>query len=55
VQENASRVGMAANQQETSRPQDVNNKASPIHAQHEDDVINIQLPYDPHTSTEPKL
>jgi len=55
VQENALRVGMAANQQETLRPQDINNEASPIHAQHEDDIINIQLPYDPHAPTEPEL
>ena len=54
-QEKALRVGMAANQQETSRPMDVNNEATPSHVQHEDDVINIQLPYDPQAPTEPEL
>jgi len=54
-QEKESRVGMAANHQETSRPQNGNNEASPSHAHHEDDVINIQLPYDPQAPTEPKL
>ena len=54
-QEKALRVGMVANQQETSRPTDVNNEAAPSHVQHEDDVINIQLPYDPQASTEPEL
>ena len=46
---------MAANQQETTRPLSVHNEASPTHAQHEEEVINIQLPYDPHASTEPEL
>jgi len=55
VQENILRVGIVANQQETSKPQDVNNEASPIHAQHKDDIINIQLLYDPHAPTEPEL
>jgi len=44
-----------ANQQETSRPQDVNNETSPIHAQYKNDIINIQLLYDPHAPTEPEL
>ena len=54
-QEKALRVGMAANQQETSRPTDFNNKATPSYVQHDDDVINIQLSYDPQTPTEPEL
>jgi len=54
-QEKALRVGMAANQQETPKPMDVNNEAIPSHAQHEDDVINIQLPYDPQAPTELEL
>ena len=54
-QEKAIRVGMVANQQESSRPQNVNNEASPTHALHEDDVINIQLPYDPQAPTKPEL
>jgi len=54
-QEKALRIGKATNQQDISRPQDTNNKATPSHVQHEDDVINIQLPYDPQALTEPKL
>ena len=54
-QEKALRVDMAANQQETSRPTDVNNEATPLHVQYEDDVINIQLLYNPQASTEPEL
>jgi len=40
-QEKAIRVGMVANQQDSSRPQNVNNEAFSTHALHEDDVINI--------------
>ena len=54
-QEKALRVGMVANQQEILRPMDVNNEVTPSHVQHEDDVINIQLPYDPQAPTEPEL
>ena len=54
-QEKESRVGMAANHQETSRPQNGNNEASPSHAHHEDDVINIQLPYNPQAPTKPEI
>ena len=54
-QEKALRVGIAANQQETSRPTGINNEATPSHVQHEDDVINIQLPYNPQAPTEPEL
>jgi len=54
-QEKALRVGMVANQQETSRPLNVNNKATPTHAPYEDDVINIQLPYDLQALTEPEI
>ena len=54
-QEKKSRVGMAADHQETSRPQNVNNEVSPSHAHHKDDVINIQLPYNPQAPTEPEI
>jgi len=37
------------------RPQDTNNEATPSHVQHEDDVINIQLPYDPQALTDSEL
>ena len=40
-QEKVLRVGIVANQQETLRPMDVNNEATPSYVQHEDDVINI--------------
>ena len=51
-QEKALRVGMAANQQETTRPLPVCNEVPPTH---EEEVINIQLPYDPQAPTEPEL
>ena len=54
-QEKALRVGMAANHQETMRPLDINNETSPSHVYHEDEVINIQLPYNPQAPTEPEL
>ena len=54
-QENAIRVSMVTNQQVPMRLHNVNNEATPTHARHEDDVINIQLPYDPNTPTEPEL
>jgi len=37
------------------RPPASNNEATPSHVPHEDDVINIQLPYDPQASIEPEL
>ena len=46
---------MATNQQETMRPMNVHNKAPLSHAQHEEESINIQLPYDPHAPTKPEL
>ena len=54
-QESAIRVGMAANQQIPTRLHNANNEATPTHAQHEDDIINIQLPYNPHAPTKPEL
>ena len=45
TQEQAIRVSMAANQQDhqqvPARPLGCNNKATPIHGQHKEDVINI--------------
>ena len=40
-QEKAIRVGMAANQQESTRPHDVNNEAPPTHVPYKDNIINI--------------
>jgi len=54
-QEKAQRVGMVANQQDNTRPLYIHNKAPPTHSQHEEEVINIQLPYDPQAPTEPDL
>ena len=54
-QEKALRVGMAVNQQETSKPLNVNNKATPTHASYKDDVINIQLLYNLQAPTEPEI
>ena len=54
-QENALRIGKATNQQDTSRPSAANNEATRSHVSHEDDVINIQLPYNPQVPTEPEL
>jgi len=44
-----------ANQQETTRPLSVCNEIPPTHAPHEEEVINIQLPYDLQAPTEPEL
>jgi len=54
-QEKAIRVSMATNHQVPIRLHNVNNETTPTHAQHEDDVINIQIPYNPNTPTEPEL
>ena len=54
-QEKALRSSKATNQQDTSRLQNTNNEATPLHVQHEEDVINIQLPYNPQAPTEPNL
>ena len=54
-QEKTLRIGMAANHQETMRPLNVNNKTSPSHVYHEDNIINIQLPYDSQILTESEL
>ena len=54
-QEKALRIGKATNQQDTLRPLAANNEATPSHVLHMEDVINIQLPYDPQAPTEPNL
>ena len=54
-QERAIRVSTATNQQIPTRPQDGNNEAASTQVQHEDDVINIQIPYDLQAPTEPEL
>ena len=54
-QEKAMRIGKAPIQQDNTRPPAINNEATPPHTAHEDNVINIQLPYDPQAPTEPEL
>ena len=43
------------NQQVPTRPLGGNNEANPTHGQHEENVINVQIPYDPNAPTEPEL
>ena len=54
-QEKALRVSMAANHQKTTRPLHIRNKVPLTLAPHEEEVINIQLPYDLQAPTEPEL
>ena len=54
-QEKALRIGKVTNQQDTSKSPAANNEAIPSHVSHENDVINIQLPYDPQAPMEPEL
>ena len=46
---------MATNQQVPTRLHNVNNETTTTHARHEDDIINIQLPYNPNAPMEPEL
>ena len=54
-QEKALWTSKAADLQDPMRTTKGNNEAFPPHVHHKDSVINIQLPYDPHTPTEPDL
>jgi len=55
-QEKEIRVSMAANQQANPmRPPGGNNEVIPTHGQHEEDIINVQIPYDINAPTEPEL
>ena len=54
-QEMAIRVSMAANQQAPTKLHNINNEVTPTHTQHEDDMINIQLPYNPNAPIKPQL
>ena len=58
-QERAIRVSMVANQQTNQqvpmRPLGGNNEANSTHVQHEDDIINIQIPYNLCAPTESEL
>ena len=59
AQEKEIRVSMAANQQTNqqapTRPPSGINEATPTHRQHEEDVINVQIPYNINVPTEPDL
>jgi len=59
VQEKEIGVSMAANQQVNQqapmRPLGGINEATTAHGQHEEDVINVQVPYDINAPTEPEL
>ena len=54
-QEKALRVGEAAYPLTNTRAPGVNNEANPACDSHEDNIINVQLPYNPHAPTEPEL
>jgi len=54
-QEKALRLGKATNLPDNMRPPTTNNEAIPVHVAHKEDIINIQLPYNPNAPTEPKL
>ena len=54
-QEKALKISKVTNQQDTLRPLATNNEATPSHVSYKDDIINIQLPYDPQAPTEPEL
>ena len=53
--EKALRLDKATNLPDNMRPPTTNNKATPAHVAHKEDVINIQLPYDPNAPMEPEL
>ena len=54
-QERALRVGEATNPTNNTRAPGGDNEANPTRDSSEDDVINVQLPYDPNAPTEPEL
>ena len=54
-QDKAIRLSKAADLETNTRSTAGCNEATPINTIHEDDVINIQLPYDPQAPTEPEL
>ena len=58
-QERNIRVSMATNQQTNqqapTRPLGGNNEANPTYEQHEENIINVQIPYDPNAPMEPEL
>ena len=54
-QDKALRLGKATDLENNTRLTGVNNEATPTNGNHEDDIINVQLLYDPQAPTEPEL
>ena len=54
-QDKALRKGKVADPENYMRPTGGNNEATPNNGNHEDDIINVQLPYDLQAPTEPEL
>ena len=54
-QDKVLRLGKTADSENNTRPTGVNNEATPTNGNHEDDIINVQLPYDPQAPTEQEL
>jgi len=54
-QDKALRLGKVTDLENNMRPTGVNNEATPMNGNHEDDIINVQLPYDSQAPTEPEL
>jgi len=54
-QEKALRVDEVTHPTTNMRAPGINNEANPTCDSHEDDIINVQLPYDLHAPTEPEL
>ena len=54
-QDKALRLGKATDLEINTRPTGGNNEATLRNGIHEDDIINIQLPYDPQAPTKPEL
>ena len=54
-QDKVLRTGKAADSENYMRPTGVNNEATPNNGNLEDDIINVQLPYDPNAPTKPEL
>ena len=55
TQEKELRLGKTTNLPDNTRPPAFNNEATPAHAPQAEDVINIQLPYDPNGPTDSEL
>jgi len=54
-QDKAIRLGKVTDLETNTRPTGGNNEATPMNGIHKDDIINVQLPYDPQAPTELEL